>query len=344
MKMRKGSGFTLVELLVVVAIIAILASLLLPGLTRAREYAYFARCKNNLRQAGIGLLINAADNKGQIPEAQRHCDENGSDAGDLRIGSYGMTWVTAHNSAGERLIEKIYDDSRWPGNSQYAYGWNMEMAFQWVGKPRLPGKYLPIEILWDPIMKIRRWTFGSGGVNGYSDTEEERDKLCRSRGNFGYEFFVHSVGCKKFQNTGYLGHTLIGCGGTNASDWTCHAPFRPRTKNRQPHTSNVGAVWLGACMVPGTGTPWAGCLWRKHVSHFGCAQMAPGDFRFNVLHIDGHVHDSVWAEPNVNEWRWGPLFLGRSCTHPYGWKVHPSGYNYGVVPIEGFEGSYDYGK
>ena len=54
MRNRKPA-FTLVELLVVVAIIGILASLLLPALVRARETARKAQCTSNLRQFGLGL-------------------------------------------------------------------------------------------------------------------------------------------------------------------------------------------------------------------------------------------------------------------------------------------------
>ena len=66
---RGRSGFTLVELLVVIGIIALLIAILLPSLSRARSAASSVASLSNLRQLGIGLLYYLNDNRGMYPVA-----------------------------------------------------------------------------------------------------------------------------------------------------------------------------------------------------------------------------------------------------------------------------------
>lgn len=60
-------GFTLVELLVVIGIIALLISILLPALNKARESANITKCASNVRQLVLALTNYATENKGAYP-------------------------------------------------------------------------------------------------------------------------------------------------------------------------------------------------------------------------------------------------------------------------------------
>src|SRR3972149_533631 len=65
---RRHSAMTLVELLVVMAIIRVLAALLLPAVQAARASARAASCKNNLRQIGLAVIQFCDRHDGEFPE------------------------------------------------------------------------------------------------------------------------------------------------------------------------------------------------------------------------------------------------------------------------------------
>ncbi len=83
----KNKAFTLVELLVVIAVIGILGSLLIPAVQSARERGRITQCANNLKQLHTAVLNFAGNNGGQFPYATTYKELN------YGIYTYRLGWV-----------------------------------------------------------------------------------------------------------------------------------------------------------------------------------------------------------------------------------------------------------
>lgn len=92
---RRIQGISLVEILVAVAIIAILAALVLPQIQRSTEAGKNARCLANLRQLGTGVMLFVADHDGALPPSEEG-ESSGTYPGPVFgkvVASAGATWA-----------------------------------------------------------------------------------------------------------------------------------------------------------------------------------------------------------------------------------------------------------
>ena len=71
LRCSRALAFTLVELLVVIGIIAVLVSILLPSLNKARQQARTVACLSNLHQIGIAIQMYANDNRQFLPASKQ---------------------------------------------------------------------------------------------------------------------------------------------------------------------------------------------------------------------------------------------------------------------------------
>ena len=80
MKIIQKKTFSLIELLVTIAVIAILAGLLLPALNAAREKGRGIACSANLKQTGTGLMMYTVDNNDYLPNLLQSNDISFTDS------------------------------------------------------------------------------------------------------------------------------------------------------------------------------------------------------------------------------------------------------------------------
>jgi prepilin-type N-terminal cleavage/methylation domain-containing protein len=103
--MKRKSGFTLVELLVVIGIIALLVGILLPALSKARDASLRTQCLSNLRELGTALRMYAIENRDACPVGGVAADPTDNSLSKNISFQYGFTY-TAYwvGSSGEGSV------------------------------------------------------------------------------------------------------------------------------------------------------------------------------------------------------------------------------------------------
>lgn len=168
MSKRYRKGFTLLELLVVVAIIGILAAILLPALARARESSRRTSCLNNLSEIGLAIRMYAEEHNGQLPWSG---GKNNADCLLKLMGnyitdpqvlacpsySYGNPFKT---SSGERQTGRCADTIAMPTNADIGAPLSVRACYDYFGAYTHAPLVLPppeegcpkIPIMWDIVV------------------------------------------------------------------------------------------------------------------------------------------------------------------------------------------------
>jgi prepilin-type N-terminal cleavage/methylation domain-containing protein/prepilin-type processing-associated H-X9-DG protein len=256
----RPTGFTLVELLVVIGIIATLISILLPAMNKAREQAKRTQCASNIRQLGMALIMAAQDNHQVFP-----------DVGNYPVPKKGGPWDNTgpkvfypqvqliHPAARDFLVKEyqmprniFFCPSQVENNSDYNWSRPDYSGFLFAGYMIFAGRPQLCKFAYDVMHQVPALPSGSS----YSGFETAPSKgipmfpLKAGQKSF-YDVLVTDL-TRSYSNTlvesnhvygsdasGYLSVTGNGNGGTNVGYGDGHVEWKPQSEIGQPPTSTT---------------------------------------------------------------------------------------------------------
>jgi len=164
----RPKGFTLIDLVGVLAVIGTLAAILLPALARGRETARRHSCAANLMQLGVALRLYAEDNDGEIPWS------GGNESADCLmklIGDYGVGLLQFHcpSSANSMLKEYVRSEdirAEYPWNNSLGCAVGLRASYDYLGAytaepiqvPQFPRPVPQLAIMWDVFTPLKPGT------------------------------------------------------------------------------------------------------------------------------------------------------------------------------------------
>ncbi|MBS1370675.1 MAG: prepilin-type N-terminal cleavage/methylation domain-containing protein [Lentisphaeria bacterium] len=199
-------AFTLIELLIVIAIIAILAAMLLPALQQARERARGTSCVSNLRQCGTILQFYADASKGMLPAVGKWT--SGRAYLYARLADAGLIGFEGSGTNGDKMKEQILRcPSHFLENSlargYCTYGYN-------VGNGQSPDSAAGYSIRPDSLsVPDCNWKFTSPSrIPLLTDTAANNAGASRDQpGQWCVFYYRQSVGSNKFIHLRHGGRT-----------------------------------------------------------------------------------------------------------------------------------------